>query len=103
MLRPANVGCGDTATAGDGAHWGGGKTGEDFMGRMRGEALGDLLAEFFDGSDHVLELAANELYPQGEALIKGWLIADGHGLRQEFEALFDECLAAGTVEIIECL
>jgi hypothetical protein len=48
-----------------------------------------------------LELAAQELDPQDEALDQGSLVGDRHGLGHQGQALLQELGAAGAVEIVE--
>src|SRR6516162_4475643 len=68
---------------------------------MFSEDIGDLLFVVFDGSNYILELVADELDADGEALVEGRFIADGHGLLDELEALVDEFVAARAVEVVE--
>ena len=50
-----------------------------------------------------MELAADQLDPQDEALDEGGLVGDRHGLGHQGQALLQEFGAAGAVEIIELL
>ena len=98
---PVRAHGGQQARSQDGA--GAGQAGEDFTVRVLTEDLSDLLVEGFDGAHDLLELAADELDAQGKALIEGGFIAHGHGALDQFEALFDELLAAGLLEVVEAL
>ena len=77
------------------------QAGEDGVILMLGVGLGDLFVEVGEGLLQELELAGDELDAQDEAVDDGALVGHGHGFVQEGQALFQESLAAGTVEIIE--
>jgi hypothetical protein len=65
------------------------------------ECVGDLLVELLEGIEQALKFLADKLHSQGHALQHGDFIGERYGFVDAFQALADEFLTAGAVEVIK--